>query len=186
MMTPMSEVRPTGRPNARMKQTVRDMVISLIVVLGVIAVVMVIAWRPKPEAVKPVEYRPQLAIAERQAGYPVLMLDPLPDGWTVTSARWEVTDTSSPDPSWHIGMVTADGQYVQIEQSVTKRPEWLNAQLVDETKLGERDINGMTWIEYERDAPAQRSLVFTNAGVTTIVSGTLSFDELSSVVSGLR
>ncbi len=185
-MTPMSEVKPTGRPNARLKQTVRDMVISLIVVLGVIAIVMVIAWRPKPEAVKPVEYRPQLSIAERQAQYPILMLDPVPEGWTVTSARWEATDTSSPDPSWHIGMVTADGQYVQIEQSATKRPEWINAQLSNETRRGERSIDGTTWIEYERDAPVQRSLVLTSAGVTTIVSGTLSFDELATLVSGLR
>lgn len=181
----MTDVRPTGRSNARLRQTVRDMVISLVVVLGVIAVVMVIAWRPKPEALKPVEYRPQLAVAERQAGYEVLMPDPLPAGWTVTSARWEVTDTSSPDPAWHVGMVTADGQYVQIEQSSTQRPEWLATQIAGEQPTGGREIDGANWLQYERAQPIQRSLVQSRDGATSIVSGTLSFDELAAFASGL-
>lgn len=181
----MTDVQPTGRKNARLKQTVRDMVISLVLVLGVIAIIMVIAWRPKPEAVKPVEYRPQLSIAQREAGFPILMPDPLPEEWTVTSVRWENTGTSSPDPAWHIGMVTADDQYVQIEQSATARPEWLAEQLDGEQQVGQTQISGATWTEYERAQPLQRSLVSTANGRTSIVSGTLSFNELASFTAAL-
>ena len=184
-MSRMTEVRPTGRPNARLRQTVRDMVLSLAVVLVVIGIILAITWRPQPEAVKAVVYAPQLSQAQQQAGYPILMPNPLPAGWTVTSARWEVTDTSSPDRSWHIGMVTDAGEYVQIEQSATERPEWLPEQLRGEQPVSEIEINGVMWQTYQRADPVQRSLVSTQSGATAIVSGTLSFEDLARFTSTL-
>ncbi|MFM7597881.1 MAG: DUF4245 family protein, partial [Actinomycetota bacterium] len=49
------DLRPTGRPNARLFQTVRDMVISLAVVLGVIVVVLLLTLRPQPDPVRVVD-----------------------------------------------------------------------------------------------------------------------------------
>ena len=49
------DVQPTGRPNARLRQTAWDMVRSMAVVLVVVFVIVLLAWRPEPEAVKVVE-----------------------------------------------------------------------------------------------------------------------------------
>ena len=162
------------------------MVLSLVVVLGVIAIIMVIAWRPQPEAIKAVEYQPIMATAQKKAGFEILSPEPMQAGWTVTSARWEISPTSSPDAAWHIGMVTSDEQYVAVDQSATERPEWLAGQVNDLEPVGPREIYGVTWQLYERKDPVQRLMVSVNNGVTTIVSGTLNWDELAAFSSTLR
>jgi len=82
-------------------------------------------------------------------------------------------------------MVTDSGEYVQIEQSATERPEWLPEQLRGEQPVGEIEIDGVMWQTYQRADPVQRSLVSTQSGATAIVSGTLSFEDLAGFTSTL-
>ena len=61
------DVRPTGRSTGRMRQTVGDMIRSMAVVLAVVFVIVLLAWRPLPEAVKVVDTAPAIAEATAAA-----------------------------------------------------------------------------------------------------------------------
>ena len=115
---------PTGKPNARMGQTVSDMVLSLAIVLGVIGAIMLVTWRPTPDPVREIDPIPLLAFANSQADFPVLV--PQIAGLRATSARWEPTKYSQNDPVWHVGYVTAEEEYLEITQSAASNEEYVD------------------------------------------------------------
>ena len=86
------------------------MVRSLAVVLGAVALVLLVTWRPQPDAVKVVDVAPFAALATEQAPFPILQI-PL-DGYQPTSARWQPTLESDEAPVWFVGYVTPSGEYL--------------------------------------------------------------------------
>lgn len=172
-------LRPTGRPNARLGQTVRDMVLSLAVVLAVIGVILLITWRPAPDPVRVVDPTMTLALARAQADYPVLYPADLDVTWRPTSARWEITPASAPDPAWHVGFVTPDDAYAQLGQSSTQDPSYV------EDQVGAADPSGEWegWLRY--DSAEQRALVRVQDGVTVVVSGTAPWPTLQVLAERL-
>ena len=173
------ELRPTGRPNARLRQTVRDMVISLAVVLASIAVIMAITWRPTPDPVRVIDPTPALVQARAEADYPILYPAGLDAAWRPTSARWEITPASAPDPAWHVGFVTPDDAYAQLGQSVTEDPSYVADQIGAAEPAGEWE----GWIRY--DSIDQRALVRVDSGVTVVVSGTAPWPTLQVLAERL-
>lgn len=173
------ELRPTGRPNARLRQTVRDMVLSLVVVLAAIGVIFALTWRPTPDPVRVVDPTPTLALARAQAGYPVLYPADLDAAWRPTSARWEITPLSEPDPAWHVGFVTPDNAYAQLGQSATPDAGYVADQLRGAEPAGE----WQGWLRY--DSLEQRALVRVDDGVTVIVSGTAPWPTLQLLAERL-
>lgn len=176
---PPGELRPTGRPNARLRQTVRDMVLSLAVVFAAIAVIMGITWRPTPDPVRVVDPAPELALARAQADYPVLYPADLDAAWRPTSARWEITPASTPDPAWHVGFVTPEIQYAQIGQTASEDPSYVEGQVAGAEPIGE----SKGWLRYE--SPEQRALVRVTNGVTVVVSGTAPWPTLELLAERL-
>ncbi len=173
------ELRPTGRPNARLRQTVRDMVLSLAVVLAVIAVIFAITWRPTPDPVRVIDPTPALAMARAQADYPVLYPADLDAAWRPTSARWEITPLSEPDPAWHVGFVTPDDAYAQLGQSATDDEGYVADQVRGAEPAGE----WQGWLRYE--SAEQRALVRVDDGVTVVVSGTAPWPTLQVLAERL-
>ena len=173
------ELRPTGRPNARLRQTVRDMVLSLVVVLAAIGAVMAVTWRPAPDPVRVIDPAPVLALARTQASYPVLYPADLDPAWRPTSARWEITPASTPDPAWHLGMVTPDEEYAQVGQSASTS----EAYLVEQVGRAEPAGEWQGWQRYE--SPDGRALVRVVDGVTIGVSGTAAWPALEFLAERL-
>jgi Protein of unknown function (DUF4245) len=173
------ELRPTGRPNARLRQTVRDMVISLAVVLASIAVIMAITWRPTPDPVRVIDPTLALAQARAEADYPILYPSGLDAAWRPTSARWEITPASAPDAAWHVGFVTPDDAYAQLGQSATEDPSYVADQIGAAEPAGEWE----GWIRY--DSIDQRALVRVDSGVTVVVSGTAPWPTLQVLAERL-
>ena len=178
------EIEPTGRRTARLGQTVGDMVRSLLVVLAVVAVVMILAWRPDPEPVKVVDIAPAVSLAGMTADFPVLVPTGLPDGWRATSARWEPTQESGPDPVLHIGYVTPADSYAQVSQSAAASTGYLDEQTDRGREVGTAEIAASRWVRAE--SADRRSLVRQDRGVTTVVSGNASWDELTQLVASLE
>ena len=174
------DLRPTGRPNARLRQTVRDMVLSLVVVLGLIGLVMLLTLRPQPDPVRVVDPTPALIEARAQAEYPVLYPADLGDGWRPTSARWDVSEVTMPEPAFHVGFVTPTDEYAQIGQSATPNVAYVEFQ----TDNG-RPVDTMgEWQRFE-SADGTRSLVRIANGVTTVVSGTTTWEVLTDLAQRL-
>lgn len=178
-----ADVRPTGRPNARMRQTVGDMIRSMAVVLVVVFAIVVLAWRPEPEAVKVVDPGPVVARAVAEAPFEVLTPTGLDRMWRPTSARWEPTAESGDDLVLHIGYVTPGDQYAQVVQSADTSPAFLAEQTTQGTPTGTQDVAGVTWQRWDGDT--RRSLVWEADGSVLIVSGGAGWDELVALAGAL-
>ena len=178
-----TDVRPTGRPNARMRQTVGDMIRSMAVVLVVVFAIVVLAWRPEPEAVKVVEPGPVVAQAVAEAPFAVLAPTGLDERWRPTSARWEPTAESGDDLVLHIGYVTPGDQYAQVVQSADTSAAFLAEQTTQGTPTGTQDVAGVTWQRWDGDP--RRSLVLEADESVVIVSGGAAWDELVTLAQSL-
>lgn len=178
----MSEPRPTGRPNARLRQTVWDMVRSLAVVLAVVALLVWLSRSTETEQVRAVDTAPLLTAAVMTAPFEVQMPTEV-KGLVPTSVRLEPTVESRPDVVWHVGWVTPDIEYMQLSQSRAASTSYLSEQTASGRKGGTVALDGRTWQRYETDA--RRSLVNRDAGVTTIVSGTEDWATLEALAASL-
>lgn len=169
---------PTGRPNARLAQTVGDMVRSLAVVFAAVGVVLFLSYRSSPDPVREVDITSPLTVATLSAPYPVLVPTAI-DGYRLTSARWQREEP----PVWHLGYVTPDTTYVQVEQSATTKLKFLEQELTGTRPEPAVEINGSAWILHA--GASQNALVRTIDGVTTAVSGTAPVAELTAVAASL-
>lgn len=175
--------RPTGRPNARLGQTIADMVRSMFVVLAVVGAILLVTWRPQPDPVREVDTAELLALAQSQAPFPVLVPVGL-DGYRATSARWEPTKASGQVPAWHVGYVTAQTQYVQLTQAATTQERFIAEQTGGAIPVGTVMIDGVAWEQQASEGGL--ALVRIADGVSTIVTGTVPLEELQGVVRALR
>lgn len=180
----VSEVEPTGRGNARLRQTVWDLVRSMAVVLALVFVIVILAWRPEPDAVKVVDPAPVFAIAAAQATFPVVEPAGLSDDWRPTSVRWEPTEKSESLPVMHVGYVTPSDSYAQVSQSTARSAAFLDEQTAGGRSVGAQDVAGQQWETWE--SGTRRSLVLGEGSAVTIVSGTGTWDELATLAGALE
>lgn len=166
----------------RTKRGFRDLVLSMAVVALFVAFLYAVVWRPSPDPIRTVDPTGQLELARSQADYPVLAPVGLPADWKPTSARFDAEGDDA--TSWFVGYVTPAGAYVALTQSDADPQEFIEAQTLQGALDGERSINGQAWIQYV--SGDQRSLVRTADGVTTVVTGTVSYEELQAFVERLR
>lgn len=178
----MTDPVPTGKSNARMKQTVGDMVRSMAVVLAVVAALMLVTWRPDPDPVRVVDTVPITNLAVSRAGFPILI--PTLNDLRATSVRWEPTIESGDVPVWHIGYVTPEDQYLQITQSTVSDPEYLKEQTLRGEITDIISINGSDWQTYV--AENETALVNMDDGITTVVRGTGSQADVMKAVESLE
>jgi hypothetical protein len=177
----VTDPQPTGKPNARMKQTVGDMIRSLAVVLAVVGALLLVTWRPSPDPVRVVDIDPLVIVASAQAEYPIVVPDL--EGLRPTSVRWEPTEESVDIPVWHVGFVTQDDQYLEVTQSTASDPLFLERETGNGEIAGLVDIDGQQWQYFT--AETGNSLVGLEGGVTTIIQGTGTESDLREAVQSL-
>jgi hypothetical protein len=195
----------------RGRQTARDMVLSLGVILLAAGVIyLFVPHDTSQNPVKPVSYRVELTSARRGAPYPVVAPAGLSAKWRATSVRY------SPDgeqgATWHLGFMTPDNQYAAVEQSSSPHPAGYVHQVTQgahKTARTER-IGGATWTRYAgvkydalvRQEPGKRPAAASEAGAatgvtesavrkkdlahTTVVTGTASPAQLRQLAAALR
>ncbi|KOX02177.1 hypothetical protein ADL04_12895 [Streptomyces sp. NRRL B-3648] len=160
------------------------MVLSL-VLIGIAAAVVYFLTIPHDDHapdLKRVDYRVELLTARRAASYPVAAPEGLPSAWKATSVRFQGENSDR----WHLGFRTPDGQYVQVEQSTQKRSDFIDqaSQGGSATKRTET-IDGRTWTRWT--GGRYDALVLQNTpGSTTVVAGTGSFEELTTMAAALK
>ncbi|MFN8126234.1 MAG: DUF4245 domain-containing protein [Candidatus Nanopelagicales bacterium] len=173
--------RPDHSP---LRKTIRDMSLSMGIIAGIIFAVLLITWRPQPDPVRTIDPQPMARTAAAVAGFPVLLPD-VGDGWRATSARFERTDESDDDPVWFNGWVTPDDEFVAVVQSKNGTDDFIDEQTI--TGLPAVDAPATPgWTAVESSANDQRSLVREVGGVTTIVTGSVEWDQLLAFAGGLK
>ncbi|MET7291908.1 DUF4245 domain-containing protein [Streptomyces griseoloalbus] len=166
-----------------MQKTARDMILSLaLIVLAAGVVWLFIPHEDGEPDIKRVDYRVDLLTARRAASYPVAAPEGLPEAWKPTSVRFRGEESDA----WHLGYHAPDGEYVAVEQSAGKRSLFIEdtTQGAEKTATTQR-IDGRTWARYEGDHYDALVLEGTE-GSTTVVTGTGSFGQLTTMAEALR
>ena len=166
----------------RTKRGIRDLVLSMAVVAIFVAFLFAVVWRPAPDPIRTVDPTQYLQAARAQAAYPVLAPVGLSADWKPTSARFEAVGEDS--TSWFLGHVTPEEQYVALTQTDADPVPFIEEQTLQGVADGERTIGGRVWAQYL--AGDQRSLVRTEGATTTVVTGTVSYEQLQAFVERLR
>lgn len=170
----------------RNKQSGLDMVYSMATVAALIAIILVITWRGKPDPVKAVDWKAQVSAIAGSTAWPILAPAEVPVGWTATSARYEhETYGTATDMRWILGFVTSENKYVSVWKSSGPATSVIVTATNDaecETKPSFRTV----WRRCEVAKPETRSLVKTDGPLTVVVSGDASWTELESFATSLR
>lgn len=163
-------------------ETVRDMVLSLGVVGIVVVLLLIFGRHSERDPVRPIDYSLKFQQASQVAPYPLLAPQGLPDRWRPTSADYDSSDPKQ--TTWHIGFINPNEQYAAVEQGNGPSAAFI----VDKGKggkpVGVHNVAGVQWKSY--DGPKYRSLVLEQGGVTTMVTGTATFEDLAQLAAALR
>ncbi|WP_378227129.1 DUF4245 domain-containing protein [Angustibacter luteus] len=161
-----------------------SMVLSLLVVVGIAFVLVLIVPRVNQVTQPPVDVPLGARAAASQVEFTPSVPVGLPDGWRATSVR--TTRSTAQVVTWHAGYQTPQQQYAALEQGKDAPDEWLSQQTNRAPKVGTQQIDGETWQRYAGGRANQNSLVHTRDAVTTIVTGTAPFDDLTLLAESLR
>ncbi|MBO8187552.1 DUF4245 domain-containing protein [Streptomyces sp. DW4-2] len=168
-------------------QAVRDMVISLaVILLAAWVIYLFVPHDDKKDPVKTVGYRVELASARRAAPYPVAAPEGLSKEWRATSVRYAA---DSPKGSvWHLGFITPDNEYAAVEQSDEKRP----SRFIDDVTQGaektakKQRVKGEEWTRYTGEKYDALVRTAKDGKSVTVVTGTANFRQLGELAEALR
>lgn len=125
----------------RAKQTVRNLVLSLTVTIGLMAAMVLGLPRDDSNRLTPVDYiqvaQEAQASVDRQVFAPVI-----PEDWWSNGARLE---NELDVQSWYLGFVTPDNQFIGMSQAFESNPSWLALTLQGNWQDGEVSVEGKTW-----------------------------------------
>lgn len=160
------------------------MVLSLAAVLGIVVGLLLLIPRVNQLTQPPVDVRLGARAAAAQVDFRPSVPGSLPQGWRATSVR--TTRSTAGVMTWHAGYQTPDGQYAAFEQGQDAPREWVAQQTNRGTPDGTQSIAGVPWQRYTGGRAVQNSLVHVRGRVTTIVTGTASFDQLAVLAEALQ
>jgi hypothetical protein len=189
-----STVAPAAPPeqpgkNRALPKAVGDIVRSMGIVGGIIAVVLLVTWRPQPDPVREIDAAPVAAVAAARADFSVLY-PRTPAGWRATTARFEPTRESGDDPVWFNGWVTPEQQYAAVIQSRAGNARFIAEQTIDGVPAGDAPASPGTavggWQPYLSADGTQRSYVLVEDDLTTVVTGTIGWEDLAAFAAMLE
>lgn len=165
----------------------KNLVLSLLAVLGMMAVLVLVVPRVNSAGGPPVDIHATAVGVVQQSGWPIVEAVGLPDGWTETSARYiRSTDGLM---TWHAGYQMPSGSYIAVEQTQDPPREWVAAQTNRAPKTGTIEAAGRTWTTFVRDTKTQNSLLDdpqTQGDLTTLITGTATLQEMADFATYLQ
>nr|WSX77072.1 DUF4245 domain-containing protein [Streptomyces sp. NBC_00899] len=169
----------------RGNKTVRDLVLSLMVLSVVVAVIYIfVPHDSKADPVKPITYSVELGQARRDAPFKVAGPEGLSAQWRATSVTYDGADPHK--VSWHLGFVDPEQQYVAIEQSNGPADPFIAEVTLGAHRDGSRTVTagGQVWERWT--GKRYTALVRKDQGATTIVLGTGPDSQLTQMAAALR
>jgi uncharacterized protein DUF4245 len=169
-----------------------DMIRTLAVILIPLVIIAVLFTDlPDDKPVDEVEWQSILAVARRDAPFPVLAPTNLPEGWRATQAEW--VETGEPfrggEPSvrnqWSLGVLNPDNVFIGLDQGDRQPDDLVEEQSRKGTADGQSTVNGQAWERRVSPDDRTRSLVRREPAVTTIVSGDLGYEALEAYAATL-
>ena len=187
---PASEEQPTPPRSRYTMGTYGNMVRSLVVVLGMLAVLVAVVPRVQSIQQPPVDAAAVAADAARQSGLPFELPVGLPEGWSPTNARYAASTDGL--ATWQAGWSTPKDGYVAIRQTKDASPAWLEAATRGGKQSGTRQLAGRTWTVFYDPAAKRTSLVDVPSGASTatsmatVVTAVADDDEIAAFTTALK
>jgi hypothetical protein len=160
--------------------------LAMLSCLLLVGLIVLITPRHPKETLPTADYGSQLFALRSGAPYIPYAPEGLPPTWRATSSRLSGLNDRGP-VAWHLGMVTPSDEYAALEQS-NERPvgEYLWRMTNSREPVGVQQVAGQPWQRYYRKDKNQRSLVRTLPGLTLVVTGTASYEELAVLAASLK
>lgn len=159
--------------------------IAMLACLVLVGLVVLITPRDQKEVLPTVDYAFAMKTLGASASYTAYGPAGLPAGWRPTSSRLTGVGGSGPT-AWHLGFVTPRDEYAALEESDEGAEAFVKRMTNRDRPEGVRQVAGASWDQYFRADKKQRSLVRRLQGVTLVVTGTASYDELGVLAAALR
>ena len=179
---------PTAPQSRYSLGSAKNLVYSMLAVLGMVAVLVLMVPRVQTVGGPPVDVATEASQVRAETGWDIVAPEGLPDGWSPTSVRY--VRTTGDFMTWHVGWKTPRDTYVAVEQTLDPTREWVAAQTNRAPEEGTLDIAGRTWTTFVRDTKTQNSLLDQPAAgsgeLTTLVTGDADFDDMAVFVEALR
>ncbi len=175
--------------NHRARQTVHNLVLSLIATVGVVILIVLVVPRSDQPLDRSVDWR-SVAAEAQQSRTESLAVPDLPEGWTSNYAELRSTGTGGVT-SWNIGFVTPSDEFAGVVQGFDADPTWLATQLNRSVASSVTTIGGLEWTVYDNresteDVGNVQYALATEAGSSTVaVFGTGSVAELTTVAEAI-
>jgi hypothetical protein len=171
----------------RLKSGLFGFSMAMLSCLVVVGLVILITPRRNEGAIPRVDYQGDQSGLMAIAPYQVQAPEGLPAQWYPTSTR--LSGHTGGPVSWHLGFYTQGKEYAALEES-NETPAGAGNFVDRMTSQGHPDgtsqIAGATWDRTFRPDKKQRSLVRRLPGLTLVVTGTASYDELAVLAGSLR
>lgn len=172
------------RKEGRGRGTALSMVWSLLAVLAIVVALLALVPRVNGVTQPPVDVASAAPEAAQRLGFQPAVPQGLPADWSATSVRTTVATAGV--LTWHAGY-TFDALYAAVEQGRNAPQDWLRAQTNRGQADGTQVVDGVTWNRVLRVDKVQNSLVHERAdGVTTVVTGTASYQQLGLLAAALQ
>jgi hypothetical protein len=159
--------------------------IAAAVSAGLVGLLWLLVVRGDAQAQPRVDVAAQAAALRARAPYQTYVPGVSPAGWRATSSR--ITGTRAHGPvAWHLGYLTSRGAYAAVEESDESPGTFVPRMANRDRPVGAQQVAGATWERYYRPDKKQYSLARRLPGVTLVVTGTASYDELAMLAASLR
>jgi hypothetical protein len=182
--TPSPGGGPGDQPTPRRRQSIRGLILTMVVVGGFAVALWALA--PQPSGLRqPVV---DVAVIARQAparlGFSPTVPADLPSGWTPTSAL--VQDGTDGVPTWRINYSTPTGSWASLIQGGHATRAWEGAQIIDGREHGTVVVGGRTWVVRSRPDRDLTAYVLRGPAVTTMIAGRAGPAEFEALIRASR
>ncbi|MGY1637945.1 DUF4245 domain-containing protein [Geodermatophilus sp. SYSU D00742] len=138
------------------------------------------------DPVREVDPSGTVQLAAARADYALVVPSGLPDGYRVTSARTDAGGADPGDPvTLEVGYLTPSHEYAGFVVSDDARADAVTGVLDDADEEGTVELDGQRWTR-STTARGETALWREDAGVTVLVTGSATADELAEVAGAVQ
>ena len=163
----------------RAKQTVRNLMFSLLVSVGLVSAMVLGLPRDDSNRLNPVAYL-QIAEEAKASVNKEILAPAIPADWWSNGARLE---NELDVQSWYLGFVTPDNQFIGMSQAFESNPSWLALTLQGNWQDGEVSVEGKTWQIWPTLTPSnppgtkEYAMVHEFGGSAVVIYGTAKKED---------
>jgi len=144
----LAALKAENSRNHRLRQTGRNLGLSLAASLGIVVALVFLVVRPENSLIPEVDYLTTAAEAQESIDQ-TIAVPALPEGWSVNNAQFTAQDGDGVTV-WYLGYITTDKQFIGFYQGIGADDVWSARKLPGMTPTGSVSIAGASWVEYDQ------------------------------------